>query len=69
MTDKTKIKLLISFAILLVAILITVVIIQIVDITKTKKELANQQQQINELTRELDYHKNKESNSDFETIN
>ena len=69
MTPQKKVKFLIGLAILIVIILFSVVVFQIIQINKTKTEIANQEKQIEQLQQELDYHKNKQPSSDYEEIN
>jgi type II secretory pathway pseudopilin PulG len=54
---------------IIVLSLLVLTSVQIVNIIKTNKQLEKQQQQIEELNRQLDYYQNKESSSDYETIN
>lgn len=68
MNNQKKVKALISFLILLLVTLFTISIFQIVNINKTKSKLIEQQKQIEKLEQELDYHKNKKPNEDYETI-
>lgn len=68
MNNKRKVKSLICLLILIVVTLFTISIFQIVDINKTKHKLAKQDQQIEKLKEELDYHKNKNPNEDYEVI-
>ena len=68
MNNQKKVKLLIAFAMLIVVALFVTVVAQIVNISKTQNKLANQQQQIEKLEKELDYYKNKLPNEDYEEI-
>ena len=68
MNNQKKVKTLISFLILIVVALFLVSIFQIVNINKTKNKLIEQEKQIERLEQELDYHKNKNPNEDYEVI-
>lgn len=68
MNNQKKVKALISFLILIVVTLFVVSIFQIVNINKTKNKLIEQEKQIERLEQELDYHKNKNPNDDYEVI-
>lgn len=68
MNNQKKVKLLIAFCLLIVVALATAVVFQLIDISKTKKQLNNQEKQIEQLEQDLDYYKNKLPNSDFDTI-
>ena len=68
MNNQKKVKALISFLILIVITLFVVSIFQIVNINKTKNKLIEQEKQIERLEQELDYHKNKNPNDDYEVI-
>lgn len=59
MATQKKVKFLIGLAILIFVALLTVTIIQIVTIAKTKNELNQQKTQIEQLNKELDYYQNK----------
>ena len=67
MSVQKKIKFLILIAILIVISLCTVVTFQIVNITKAKKQINNQQQQIQRLENQLDSF-NKTPDNDYEEI-
>ena len=68
MNNQRKVKFLIATAMLFAIALFVVVIAQIVNITKTQNKLTNQQQQIEQLEKELDYYKNKLPSEDYEEI-
>lgn len=59
MAPQKKVKFLIGLAIFVFVALLTISIIQIVTIAKTKKELNQQRTQIEQLNKELDYYQNK----------
>ena len=59
MQSQRKIKFLIALALLLIICLLTVVVFQLINISKTNKKISLQQEQIQQLQQELDYHKNK----------
>lgn len=68
MNNQKKVKFLIAVAMLFAIALFVIVVAQIVNISKTQNKLANQQQQIEQLEKELDYYKNKLPNEDYEEI-
>ena len=68
MNNQKKVKFLIAVAMLFAIALFVIVVAQIVNISKTQNKLANQQQQIEQLEKELDYYKNKLPNEDDEEI-
>ncbi len=68
MNNQRKVKFLIAIAMLFAIALFVVVIVQIVNIAKTQNKLTNQQQQIEQLEKELDYYKNKLPNEDYDEI-
>ena len=68
MSNKSKVKFLLSFAIFIVIALIFVSVYQIIDIAKTKKQIETQQQQIEQLQKELDLNKNKLPQTNYEDI-
>ena len=67
MSDQKKIKLIISLAILIIIALFAIVLFQIVNISKSKKEIANQQKQIHQLEKQLNFYE-KTPNTDYEEI-
>ena len=68
MENQKKVKLLIILSILIIVALFTVIVFQLVNIVKSKKELASQQQKIEQLEEDLDYYKNKLPNEDYKVI-
>ena len=68
MNTQKKVKFLIAVAMLFIVTLFVIVVAQIVNIAKTKNELSSQQQQIEQLEKELDYYKNKLPSKDYEEI-
>ena len=68
MRSEKKIKFLIFLSILLVVSLLTIVVFQIVNINKINNRLDSQNKQITQLEKDLDYYKNKQPESNFETI-
>ena len=68
MENQKKVKLLIILSILIIVALFTVIVFQLVNIFKSKKELASQQQKIEQLEEDLDYYKNKLPNEDYKVI-
>ena len=68
MNNQKKVKALIMFAMLVVIALFVTTIVQLVNISKTKKELIAQQQTIEQLQKELDYHQNKQPTQEHEEI-
>ena len=68
MNNQKKVKSLIGFLILLAITLFAVSIFQIVNINQTKQKITEQEKQIEKLEQELDYHKNKNPNEDYEVI-
>ena len=67
MSIQKKVKLLISLAILIIIALFSIVVIQIINISKANKEIHRQQEQIQRLENQLDSY-NKTPNTDFEEI-
>ena len=68
MNSPKRIKFIIGLAIIIVVALLTVIVFQIVNITKAKKEIAKQQDQIRELNEKLDYYQNKTNISPFNIL-
>ena len=68
MNIQKKVKSIIFFAILLVIVLFATVIIQLVNIHKTKQTIAAQEQQIQQLEKTLDYYESKLPNKDHDSI-
>ena len=68
MNSTRRIKFIIGLAILIVIALIAVVVFQLITLNKTKKELLQQQQQIERLQQEVDYYSNKQPNADYDSI-
>ena len=64
MKPQSKVKLIITIAIIALIALFALVVTQLVFIAKTKKELQTQQKQIDELNKKLDYYENKYPNED-----
>lgn len=67
MTQTRKVKFLISLAILIIVALFAVTIVQIVKINTAKNQIAKQQEQIQQLEKQLNSYE-KTPNGDFETI-
>lgn len=67
MKSQTKVKILISFAIIVLVALFVLIGFQLVNIHKTNKQLKTQQQQINQLQQQIDSFE-KAPGSDHETI-
>ena len=65
MNSPKRIKFIIMLAIVIVVALLGVIVFQIVNIAKAKKEIAKQQEQIRELNEKLDYYNNKTNISPF----
>ena len=68
MSQQKKVKSLIALAFLIVITLAVVVVFQLVSIAKINQQIESQNQQIEQLEKELDYWQNKLPNSDFETM-
>ena len=67
MIAQKKIKFIIMVAMLIIISLCLIVVAQTINIVKSKKEISNQQQQIQQLTYQLDSYE-KTPNSDYESI-
>ncbi len=68
MNSQKKVKFLIFLAILVVITLFVVIVFQLVNIIRINNKLDSQYQQISQLEEQLDYYKNKQPQSDYETI-
>ena len=68
MNNQKKVKALLMFAMLIAIVLFVTTIVQLVNISKTRKELITQQKTIEQLQKELDYHANKQPNQEHEEI-
>ena len=68
MQSQRKIKFLIALALLLIICLLTVVVFQLINISKTNKKISLQQEQIQQLQQELDYHKNKLPSEEYNPV-
>ena len=68
MSIQKKVKFLISLAILVLIALCSVVVVQTFNISKAKKQLANQKHQIEQLEKQIDSYE-KQPGSDYEEIN
>ena len=68
MTSQKKVKLLISFALLIIVTLFAVTVFQLVNIIIKQNKLNEQQQIIAQLEEKLDYYNNKQPESEYETI-
>lgn len=68
MSNQKKVKMLIALAMLIVAVLFVTVIVQLVNISKTKNKIEHQNQKIEQLEKDLDYYKNKQLEEDYEVI-
>jgi len=67
MNSTARIKFVIAVALLIAVALCSVVVIQLVNISKIKKEINAQQYQIQQLEKELDQN-NKTPNTDYDSI-
>lgn len=68
MKSQKKVKFLLFISVLVVAALLFITVYQVISISKTKKEITNQKEQIEQLEEELEYYKNKLPNSDYTPI-
>lgn len=68
MQSQGRIKFLIFLATIILVGLFVFSIYQIVDLSKTRKQLTEQQEIIQQLEEEIDYLKNKQPDQDYETI-
>ena len=68
MKGKTKVKFLIFLLLLLVVALLAISVFQLVKINKTNQILNKQNDKIERLEKELDYHKNKNLEENYEDI-
>ena len=68
MREQTKIKSIIFLAIIVLIALFAIVITQLVFISKTRKELNLQKQQLQELNKKLDYYENKYPDESFDIV-
>ena len=59
MKTRSKVKILILLAVLIVVALIAISVFQLVKIIQTQNKITSQEQQIEQLEKELDYYKNK----------
>lgn len=69
MNNQNKVKSLIALAMLIIVVLFITVVIQLVNISKTQKEVLAKQEQIQQLEKQLDYYENKQPDSNYETVN
>ena len=67
MNSTARIKFVIAVALLIAVALCSVVVIQLINISKIKKEINAQQYQIQQLEKELDQN-NKTPNTDYDSI-